>query len=107
MERNSKPDLTALLTALSISSGAMVSAAMPVLAQTTEAKSTASKAQVTEKKTSTSHKKKGKSRDLNGRGCNYPCGCHYGGKSLKGSGKLDKDKAAKTTEAPAGDKAEK
>lgn len=90
MERNSKPDLTALLAALSITSGTMVSG-LPALAEKTEAKAetkTETKVATDEKKIEAKKKSVTKNRDVSGRGCNYPCGCHYGGKSLKGSGKM-------------------
>lgn len=95
MERNSKPDLTALLTALSITSGVVVSG-LPALAEKSEAKTETKTETKTEKKSSAADEKKieekkksvTKNRDVSGRGCNYPCGCHYGGKSMKGSGKM-------------------
>ena len=74
MERTSKPDLTALLTALSLSSGAMVSPAVPVLAET-GAKSPTGNLRVAEKKT-TSHRMRGKGREAEGR-CADCCGCKY------------------------------
>lgn len=90
MERKSKPDLTALLTALSLTS---VATAAPALAEDTKTE-TSKTTKVSEKVTKSS---KVHAKDRSCSAC-YPCGCHYGGKSKRGRALEDEKNAAKGAE---------
>ncbi len=111
MEKINKTELTALLTAISVSSGVLISAGQPVMAQAkNNGMSIAEKGtnladaekkdegKKEEGKKEGTAKKKGKTRG----GCNYPCGCHYGVNSKKhGKGGGAKAPEKKTEEKPA------
>lgn len=115
MEKINKSDLTALLAAISVSSGVLVSAGQPVMAADNkngmniaektnladaEKKDEGKSEAKPEGKKEESGKKKGKGKNRGG--CNYPCGCHYGVNSKK-HGKGGAKGTEKKEEKPAED----
>jgi|688.fasta_scaffold53949_3 hypothetical protein len=85
-------DVTALLTVLGITSGAVLTGSITECRAESETNAKDSKTKVTEKST-----KSLKAHAKDKLDC-YPCGCHYGGKSKKGRALEDKKNAARATE---------
>ena len=84
MARTNKSEITALLAAISVTSGVLATAAQPASAAKSLSKGN-SMFLADEKASGKTAQGPGKN---SGKGCNYPCGCHYGAQDR--SLKLDK-----------------